>query len=86
MSTVKSIKEKSWWEVEADGKVIGIMEESGSTPGEIKRLEKLKGIEVRPATPDSLVKFRAKTAIPKSKIEQFEFAFYASERKKKKYS
>jgi len=85
MSTVKNTKEKSWWEIEADGKIIGIMEESGSTPGEIKRLENLQGISIRPATPESLIKFGAKTIIPKSKVMQFELAFETSESKKKRY-
>jgi len=56
--------QKFWYAFVVDGRCIGIVQESAKAEKEKKRLENLCGIQVRKATPNELIKFNAKTAIP----------------------
>ena len=80
----RNIKEKCWWEVEVDGKVIGILEESRTTEVELTRWKNLIGVQVRPASHESLIKYNAKTVIPKNLIDKFWISFCDDEAKKKR--
>jgi len=67
----KSISEKEWYEVEVDGSIITVFEDSAAGRSEMKRLHGLLGVTVRKATPESLIKHRAKTIIPKTVLDRW---------------
>jgi hypothetical protein len=71
----KTINEKAWFEVEADGRVIGVFEDSAAGQCEMKRLEGYLGISIRKATPQSLMRFGAKTIVPKHLRDRWAFAW-----------
>lgn len=56
--------QKAWYAFVVDGRCIGIALESPRVEIEKKRLENLRGIQVRMATPTELITFNAKTELP----------------------
>ncbi len=56
--------QKAWYAFIVDGSCIGIAQESAKTEKEKSRLENLRGIQARRATPGELIKFNAKTDLP----------------------
>jgi hypothetical protein len=55
--------QKSWLAFYCDGKCFGIIQESAAAEREKKRFLGLKGMEVRFALPDDLIRFRACTKL-----------------------
>ena len=56
-------KQKAWFAFYCDGECFGILQEGAAAEREKKRLEGLKGIEVRFARPDDFIRFRACTKL-----------------------
>ena len=58
--------ELDWWAFQVDGKVVGVVEEGRTFEAEQKRLRGLSGISIRAASPEEMIRFRARTEVPKS--------------------
>ncbi|WP_028582395.1 hypothetical protein [Desulfogranum japonicum] len=76
----KSPEPKEWFMVVVDGKVIACLEDCAGTQREIGRLQKLKGIEIKPASFEVLQRFQAKTVIP-SRIVKVMYEFSATSKR-----
>jgi len=67
-----SPKPKEWYEFVVDGRIIGCCEGNTSTRKEIERLSHLKGIEIRPASNDTHLRFKTRTELPRRILEAME--------------
>jgi len=81
--SARSVREKQWYEVSVDGKIIAVIEEGSSTTREIARIGTLMGVEVRNASPESLMRFGSKTVIPATVLRKFEEAANLAARKRR---
>ncbi|SDP85849.1 hypothetical protein [Desulforhopalus singaporensis] len=80
----KPQQEAKWLEVEIDGKVIGILEVHPEKPKQIEeenRLKDLKGIVLRPASFESMVRWNAKTMLTKRMINTMRRLYLKSRKK-----
>lgn len=78
----KSPKEEFWTEFIVDGKIIGIAK-GAAAEKEKKRLSGLMGIYIGEASPEALIKHRAKTNLPKRIYEKMESEHRSSIRVKR---
>jgi len=62
--------EKNWYSIIIDGKRISTLEDSPKVQKEIKRINKLIGIEIVIASNKDLANVNAKTVIPKRIIDK----------------
>lgn len=67
-------KEKAWTAIYADGKLVGCVSESAAADREERRLSGLKGIDIKPATSEDLIRSRARTELTKGQIEKISAA------------
>lgn len=84
MAEITEITEKAWFEIEVDGKVLGVMEDGVKARREIERTKNLLGITIRPAAPESLIKYRAVTKIPSHVFRRFSLAWDDYQRQQRK--
>lgn len=82
----KQDEEKKWFEIEVDGKLIGIIEDGTKLEAERKRIAGLIGVEIREASVNNLIKFKTKTVIPKKMIDKFSKAQTKPEKQRSPWS
>jgi hypothetical protein len=71
----KSPEEKPCFMFIADGQLLACLEDNATTRKVKKRLENLVGVSVLPASPEALIKFNAKTSIPKRILKNMDEIF-----------